>query len=163
MSRDTLTHLDGDGNAHMVDVGGKVPMRRRATAEAQLRMSKRAAELLTSGGVPKGDAGAVARIAGIMAAKRTPDLLPLCHPLPIDRVSVEIALEGQVATLTATVETSARTGVEMEALTAASVAALALWDMLKSVDADLEVSSVRLVEKVKDPIANRLPDPSEDA
>ena len=157
MSRDALTHLDGDGNARMVDVGGKVPMRRRATAEARLRMSAQAAELLAVGGVPKGDAGAVARIAGIMAAKRTPDLIPLCHPLPIDRVSVEIEVTGQVATLTATVETSARTGVEMEALTAASVAALALWDMLKSVDADLEVTSVRLVEKVKTATA---PDPS---
>lgn len=155
MPDDQLTHLDAAGHAQMVDVGAKPPMRRRATAQATLRMSERAAAVLSAGTTPKGDALGVARIAGIMGAKRTADLIPLCHPLPIDRVNIQVSLAGQVATLTASVETTAKTGIEMEALTAASVAALALWDMLKGVDADLEVTSVRLIEKVKEPVPDR--------
>lgn len=145
----SLTHLDADGNAHMVGVGHKPPLARRATAEARVRMSALAARLFAGGELPKGDAVAVARIAGIMAAKRTPELIPLCHPLPIDRVAVDVTMDGDVAVVRATVETTARTGVEMEALTAASVAALAVWDMVKGVDPDLAIERVVLVEKVK--------------
>lgn len=135
----------------MVGVGHKPLQQRRAVAEATVRMSPRAARAISEGTLPKGDAGAVARVAGIMGAKRTPDLIPLCHPLPIERASVEIEPNPDQGTvhIVATVETIARTGVEMEALTAASVAALAVYDMVKGVDPDITIEGVRLVEKTK--------------
>jgi cyclic pyranopterin phosphate synthase len=136
----------------MVGVGHKPVQRRVARAEATVRMTPSAAESITEGSLPKGDAGAVARVAGIMAAKRASDLIPLCHPLPIDRVAVDVATDpvAGVVTVTATVETSAKTGVEMEALTAAAVGALAVYDMVKGVDRGVEIGGVRLLEKTKD-------------
>ncbi|MGD9696737.1 MAG: cyclic pyranopterin monophosphate synthase MoaC [Thermoleophilia bacterium] len=144
-----LTHLDEAGRARMVGVGHKPVVARRAVAEAIVRMAPATARVIAAGGLPKGDAAAVARIAGIMAAKRTPELVALCHPLPIDRAAVDVAVEADdgVVRVTATVETTARTGVEMEALTAASVAALNVWDLVKGVDPDLAIESVRLIEK----------------
>jgi len=144
-------HLDESGHARMVGVGHKPLQERRAVAEATVRMSPAAVRAISEGTLPKGDAGAVARVAGIMGAKRTPDLIPLCHPLPIERASVEVEPHpdrGEVHIL-ATVETIARTGVEMEALTAAAVAALAVYDMVKGVDPDITIETIRLVEKTK--------------
>ena len=145
------SHLDEHGHARMVGVGHKPLQRRIATAEAIVRMSPDAARSITDGTLPKGDAGAVARVAGIMAAKRTPDLIPLCHPLPIERAVVDVATDPGtgLVTIKATVETSAKTGVEMEALTAATVAALAMYDMVKGVDRGVTIESIRLLEKTK--------------
>jgi cyclic pyranopterin monophosphate synthase len=132
----------------MVDVGPKPPTRREAVASARIRIGAEALALITSGGLPKGDAFAVARIAGIQAAKRTADLIPLCHPLPIEAVEVKIEPEPPDAVrITASVRITARTGVEMEALTAVSVAALALYDMCKSVTRDIEIGPIRLDRK----------------
>jgi cyclic pyranopterin phosphate synthase len=143
-----LTHLDGKGQARMVDVSGKAVTLRRAVATARVRMEPATLELITSGRAAKGDVAATARIAGIMAAKRTSDLIPLCHPLPLTRVSVEIEPEGDSALrVTATAETEARTGVEMEALTAASVAALTVYDMCKAVDRGMIIQDVGLQSK----------------
>jgi cyclic pyranopterin phosphate synthase len=135
----------------MVGVGHKPVQIRVARAEATVRMTAAAARSITEGSLPKGDAGAVARIAGIMAAKRTSDLIPLCHPLPIERVVVDVATDPDtgVVTVLATVETSAKTGVEMEALTAAAVGALAVYDMVKGVDRGVEITGVRLLRKTK--------------
>ncbi|WP_217914266.1 cyclic pyranopterin monophosphate synthase MoaC [Miltoncostaea marina] len=144
-----LTHLDARGAARMVGVGHKPPVARRAVAEALVRMAPASARLMSEGGLPKGDAAAVARVAGIMAAKRTPELVALCHPLPIDRAAVDVAVDpaaGEVR-IRAEVETTARTGVEMEALTAASVAALNVYDLVKGVDPAVVIERVRLVEK----------------
>jgi cyclic pyranopterin phosphate synthase len=145
------SHLDDHGHARMVGVGHKPPQRRIARAEARVRMSPEAARSITDGSLPKGDAGAVARIAGIMGAKRTAELIPLCHPLPIERAAVEVATDPDagLVTIQATVETSAKTGVEMEALTAAAVAALATYDMVKGVDRGVTIESIRLLEKTK--------------
>jgi cyclic pyranopterin phosphate synthase len=146
-----LTHLDERGEARMVGVGHKPPVARRAVAEARVRMAPASARAMSEGRLPKGDAAAVARVAGIMAAKRTPELVALCHPLPIDRAAVEVVVDpdaGEVL-ITATVETTARTGVEMEALTAASVAALNVYDLVKGVDPAIVIEGVRLVEKTK--------------
>ena len=146
-----LTHLDERGRARMVGVGHKPVQARRAVAEGVVRMSPDAARRIVEGTVPKGDVGAVARVAGIMGAKRTADLIPLCHPLPLDRVDLEVEVDpaaGEV-TLRAAVETSARTGVEMEALTAVSVAALAVYDMVKGVDRGVSIERVRLLAKTK--------------
>ena len=137
----------------MVDVGQKPVERRVATAEARVTMSTHAAELLASGGLPKGDAAAVARVAAIIAAKRTPELIPLCHPLPIDGIDVDVTVDGVHAIVTATVRTSAKTGVEMEALTAVTVGALAVWDMVKGVDPNLQIDGVRLISKTKAPVS----------
>ncbi len=148
-----LTHLDARGDARMVGVGHKQVVGRRAVAEAVVRMAPASARAMLDGDLPKGDAAAVARIAGIMAAKRTPDLIALCHPLPIDRAGVDVEIlpdEGAVR-IRAEVETTARTGVEMEALTAASVAALNVYDLVKGIDKEIVIESVRLVEKVKGP------------
>jgi cyclic pyranopterin monophosphate synthase len=146
-----LTHLDARGQAHMVGVGHKPPVARRAVAEAVVRMAPASARAMADGALPKGDAAAVARVAGIMAAKRTPELIALCHPLPIDRAAVEVTVDAEAgeARITATVETTARTGVEMEALTAASVAALNVYDLVKGVDPDIVIDGVRLLEKTK--------------
>jgi cyclic pyranopterin phosphate synthase len=146
-----LTHLDARGEARMVGVGHKPPVLRRAVAEAVVRMRPESARAMSDGTLPKGDAAAVARVAGIMAAKRTPDLVALCHPLPIDRAAVDVAVDADAGavTITATVETTARTGVEMEALTAASVAALNVNDLVKGIDAAIVIERVRLLEKTK--------------
>ncbi len=131
----------------MVDVGGKPQSRRRAVARAVLRMAPETASRL--GDLPKGDALAAAQIAGIMAAKRTSELIPLCHPLPLTHVGVELEVGESAVEITATAETTAQTGVEMEALVAATVAALTIYDMAKAVDRDLVVAEVRLLEKTK--------------
>jgi cyclic pyranopterin phosphate synthase len=131
----------------MVDVGSKPVTERRAVASAQLRIGSELHALLRGGGVPKGDAFGVARVAGIMAAKRTADLIPLCHTLPLTSVSVDLTLQARAVLVRATVTTSARTGVEMEALTAASVAALTLYDMCKSLDRGMVITRVALEEK----------------
>src|SRR5215210_5845296 len=130
----------------MVDVGGKPLSRRRAVAQATLRVKPETAARLTD--LPKGDALAAAKLAGIMAAKRTSELIPLCHPLPLTHVSVEIEVGDEVEIL-ASAETTAQTGVEMEALVAASVAALTVYDMAKAIDPEMKVTEVRLVEKTK--------------
>jgi cyclic pyranopterin phosphate synthase len=143
-----LSHLDEAGRVRMVDVGGKPASRRRATARAVLTMAGETASRLRD--LPKGDALATAELAGIMAAKRTSELIPLCHQLPLSVVEVRAeVLEGAVE-ITATAETTAQTGVEMEALVAASVAALTVYDMAKAIDAGMAVSEVRLLEKVKE-------------
>ena len=142
-----LTHIDEHGAARMVDVGAKAVTRRRAVAEAIVRMKPETLAMIVEGRMPKGDVFAVARIAGIQAAKRTPDLIPLCHPLPITSASVELEPLDAAVRITATVVTDAKTGIEMEALTAAAVAGLALYDMCKAVDRGMELASVRLLEK----------------
>jgi cyclic pyranopterin monophosphate synthase len=148
---DELTHLDERGRAHMVGVGHKPAVRRVARARASVHVAPATAALMRDGDVPKGDVAAVARLSGIAAAKRTPDLVMLCHPLPLDRVrmEVEVAAEGLV-TLEAEVETTARTGVEMEALTAVAVAALNVYDMVKGVDPAPRIGEIVLVEKRTD-------------
>lgn len=144
-----LTHLDERGHARMVDVGGKRETERVAVARAEVRMRPETLALIQSGGVPKGDVIGVARVAGIMAAKRTGDLIPLCHPLPITQASVDFAFDeaGSRVLIEARVSTVGRTGVEMEALTACSVAALTIYDMAKAVDKDMVIGAIRLVKK----------------
>jgi cyclic pyranopterin phosphate synthase len=145
MSR--LTHLDASGAAHMVDVSDKADTVREAVAEGRIMMNAAALDAIRASTLKKGDALSVARVAGIMAAKRTSDLIPLCHPLPITKVSVEFAfLDGGIA-VTATVRCTGQTGVEMEALTAASVALLTLYDMGKAVDKAMVIDGVRLLTK----------------
>lgn len=143
-----FSHVDDAGRVRMVDVGGKPQSRRRAVARAVLRMAPETASRL--GDLPKGDALAAAQIAGIMAAKRTSELIPLCHPLPLTHVGVELEVGADAVEITASAETTAQTGVEMEALVAASVAALTIYDMAKAVDGDLVVGEVRLLEKTKE-------------
>ncbi|MBB1490824.1 MULTISPECIES: cyclic pyranopterin monophosphate synthase MoaC [unclassified Paracoccus (in: a-proteobacteria)] len=144
----TLTHFDASGQAHMVDVSGKEPTAREAVAEAAVVMSPETLAL-AQGGAAKGDVLGVARLAGIMGAKRTADLIPLCHPLPLDKVALDLipdpALPG--IRITATARTTGRTGVEMEALTAATVAALTVYDMLKAAQKDMRIEGVRLLRK----------------
>ena len=142
-----LSHLDDQGAARMVDVSAKPETERVATAGCRVVLAPETLELLASAGLPKGDALAVARVAGIMGAKRTPDLIPLCHPLPITGVEVDLALEAGAVRVTATVRTTGRTGVEMEALTAAATAALTLYDMVKGVQRDVRVEDLRLLAK----------------
>lgn len=143
----SLTHLDERGAARMVDVTAKDVTVRTAVAEGRVTVSPEVVALLRGGGVPKGDALAVARIAGIQAAKRTPDLIPLCHPLAIHGVSVELEVRDDAVAIEATVRTADRTGVEMEALTCVCVAALALIDMVKAVDPGAVICDVALREK----------------
>jgi len=144
----TLTHIDADGAARMVDVGGKAVTRRRALARGAVRMSAEALKLVAEGS-KKGDVLQVARIAGISGAKRTSDLIPLCHPLPLDAVKVTLAIDeaASAVVIEAEATTSGRTGVEMEALTAVSVAALTVYDMVKAVDKGLVIEQVLLLEK----------------
>jgi cyclic pyranopterin monophosphate synthase len=143
-----LTHLNAKGEAHIVDIGDKATTRRRAVASARLEAQAETITLILGGSLKKGDALAVARIAGIMAAKKTAELIPLCHPIPLTRVEVEIVGDGATSlVVTATAETTAQTGVEMEAMTAASVAALTLYDMAKSHDRAMRIESVQLDEK----------------
>ena len=147
MSR--LTHFNTDGDAHMVDVGDKAETRRVAVAEGRIRMRPETLALVTEGGHEKGDVLAVARVAGIMSAKRTADLIPLCHPLPLSRVEIDLAPDESESTIhcRATAETVARTGVEMEALTAVQITLLTVYDMCKAVDRGMTIEAVRLVEK----------------
>jgi cyclic pyranopterin monophosphate synthase len=144
-----LTHLDSEGHAHMVDVSAKDDTRREAVARGAVLMQPATLELIVAGGLPKGDVLAVARIAGIMAAKRAPDLIPLCHPLLLTHVSVELRPDpARTAVLIeATVRTSGKTGVEMEALVAVSAAALTIYDMCKAVDRGMRISDIRLAQK----------------
>jgi cyclic pyranopterin monophosphate synthase len=143
-----LTHLNEKGEAHIVDIGDKAVTRRRAVAQARLTGKATTIATILGGGLKKGDALAVARVAGIMAAKKTSDLIPLCHPIPLTKFSVEIEGDGATSILIrATAETTGQTGVEMEALTAASVTALTLYDMAKAVDRAMVISDLCLVEK----------------
>ncbi len=144
---DRLTHLDDDGNAHMVDVTEKAETRRRAVARGRVLMAPATVALLRAGDNPKGDALGVARVAGILAAKRASDLIPLCHPLPITRVAVDLALVDAGVEIEAEVRVTGKTGVEMEALTAVSIAALTLYDMVKAVDRACVITDIRLEEK----------------
>jgi len=143
-----LSHVDESGAVRMVDVGDKPVSRRRARARAVVRMASETAARLAE--LPKGDALGAARIAGIMAAKRTSDLIPLCHSLPLTHVQVELEVGTDSVEITASAETAAQTGVEMEALVAATVAALTIYDMAKGVDSGMEIAEVRLLEKVKE-------------
>lgn len=145
MSR--LTHIDEAGAARMVDVSDKPETTREAAARGRVLMRPETLALIAGAKAPKGDVLAVARIAGIAAAKRTSDLIPLCHPLAISAVTVELELLADAVEITATVRTTGRTGVEMEALTAVSVAALALYDMVKAVDRGMRIEAVRVVRK----------------
>jgi len=147
---DELSHVDESGAIRMVDVGGKPSVRRRATARAFVRMSSGTAARLRA--LPKGDALATAQVAGIMAAKRTAELIPLCHPLPLTHVDVGLEVEDGGVAIEASAETTAQTGVEMEALTAAVVAALTVYDMAKAIDKEMVVEDVRLLEKTKDAV-----------
>ena len=144
-----LSHVDETGSVRMVDVGGKPLSRRRAVARASVRMSPATARRL--GTLPKGDALTTAQLAGVMAAKRTSELIPLCHPLPLSAINVHVAIVENGADITSTVETTAQTGVEMEALVAVSVAALTIYDMAKAVDDSMAIADVRLLEKTKEP------------
>ena len=143
-----LSHLDETGAVRMVDVGAKPVQRRRARAQARVRMAPETAARLSE--LPKGDAFAAARLAGIMAAKRTSELIPLCHPLPLTHVAVELEVGDDSVEITTSAETQAQTGVEMEALVAATAAALTVYDMAKGVDSGMEIGEVRLLEKVKE-------------
>jgi cyclic pyranopterin monophosphate synthase len=149
LSDSELTHLGADGRAEMVDVSDKDVTQRRAVARAVVRVTPQTAELVAAGDAPKGDVIGVARIAGIQAAKRTHELIPLCHQLPLSFVGVEAAIdvEAGVIELTAEARTTARTGVEMEALTAASVAALTIYDMVKGVERGAVIEQIELLEK----------------
>jgi cyclic pyranopterin phosphate synthase len=142
-----MNHLDADGNVRMVDVGAKEPTDRVAVAVASIVMDTSTRDRLFAGDLPKGDALATVRIAAIQATKKTPDLIPLCHPIAVDRVDVQIGQTDTGATIEVTVGVHARTGVEMEAMTAASVGALALYDMIKGIDRNAYVESVKLLEK----------------
>ena len=144
-----LSHVDETGDVRMVDVGGKPLSRRRAVATATVRMAQETTRRLRE--LPKGDALATAQVAGIMAAKRTAELIPLCHQLPLSHVAVELEIGESSVEITATAETTAQTGVEMEALVAASVAALTVYDMAKAIDREMVVEAVRLLEKTKEP------------
>jgi cyclic pyranopterin phosphate synthase len=145
----SLSHVDEAGRVHMVDVGAKPASRRRAAARAFVRMRAETAARLRS--LPKGDALTTAQLAGIMAAKRTAELVPLCHPLPLSHVAVDLKVLEDGVEIRAAAETIAQTGVEMEALTAAAVAALTVYDMAKSVDDEMVVTELRLLEKSKEP------------
>ena len=147
MSEQGLTHLNAAGEARMVDVSDKPVSVRTATAAGRVRLSAACVAALRGGNVPKGDALAVARIAGIMAAKKTPELVPLCHPLMISGVDVTAEVTDDGVDLRATVRTAERTGVEMEALTAVSVAGLAVVDMIKAIDRDATITDVRVIAK----------------
>jgi len=142
-----LTHFDAKGDAHMVDVSAKPVTERLAVARGEVKMSPETLEIVRQGTAKKGDVLGVARLAGIMAAKRTSDLIPLCHPLPITSVSLELAAAERGVTVEARVRTTGQTGVEMEALTAVTVACLTVYDMLKAVEKGMEIGEIRLVFK----------------
>ena len=142
-----LTHLDESGKARMVDVGAKQPTQREAVASGRIRMSPDALAAIRDGQVPKGDVLAAARIAGIMAAKKTAELIPLCHPLALDSVTLDFTLEADGVRATASARLTGKTGVEMEALTATSVALLTIYDMAKAIDKGMIIDGVRLIAK----------------
>ena len=142
-----LTHLDEHGNARMVDLGGKLPSQRIAVASGRITMTSAALAAIRAGDAPKGDVLGAARIAGIMAAKKTAELIPLCHPLALDAVTLEFAFEPDAITARATASLTGKTGVEMEALTAVSVALLTVYDMAKALDKGMVIGGVRLIEK----------------
>jgi cyclic pyranopterin phosphate synthase len=142
-----LTHLNERGEARIVDIGDQPATRRRAVARARLEAKPETIDAILGGKLKKGDALAVARVAGIMAAKKTSELIPLCHPIALTSVAVDIAAEGPALSIVATAETTGPTGVEMEALTAASIAALTLYDMAKSMDRGMRIATVELIEK----------------
>ena len=144
-----LSHVTEAGDVRMVDVGGKPLSRRRAVARGVVRMAPETAQRLRE--LPKGDALATAQVAGIMAAKRTSELIPLCHPIPLSHVEVSLELGAEGVVILAGVETTAQTGVEMEALAAVSVAALTVYDMAKAIDKGMAVTDIKLVEKTKEP------------
>ena len=144
-----LTHFDGQGHAHMVDVSDKDVTARVAVAEGHIKMAPETYDIIAEGRAKKGDVLSVARLAGIMGAKKTPDLIPLCHPLPVTKVAVELTLDPDLpgVRIEGTVKTTGQTGVEMEALTAVSVAALTVYDMAKAVDRAMEIGGIRVVLK----------------
>ena len=144
-----LSHIDETGHAHMVDVGAKADTERIAIAQGEVVMKKETLGLIQAGAIKKGDVLTVAQIAGITAAKRTSDLIPLCHPLPLTHIDVDLSLEQHLpgVRITATVKTTGKTGVEMEALTAVSVAALAIYDMAKAAEKTMKIQNIRLIEK----------------
>lgn len=144
-----LTHFDGKGDAHMVDVSDKAVTARIAVAEGHVRMAPATYQTIAEGRAKKGDVLAVAQLAGIMGAKKTPDLIPLCHPLPVTKVAVEMTLDATLpgVRIEATVKTTGQTGVEMEALTAVSTAALTVYDMAKAVDKEMEIGGIRVLLK----------------
>ena len=145
----SLTHFDAKGDAHMVDVSDKPSTARVATAEGWVKMARETFEIISEGRAKKGDVLGVARLAGIMGAKKTPELIPLCHPLPITKVSIDLELDTDLpgVRITATVKTTGQTGVEMEALTAVSTAALTVYDMAKAVDKAMEIGGIRVMLK----------------
>jgi cyclic pyranopterin phosphate synthase len=147
MSNSDLTHIDASGNAHMVDVADREVTTRTATTVGRVLLSQEVVTLLRDGTVPKGDVLATARIAGIMATKRTPDLIPLCHPIAVHGVSVELVVVDDGVEITATVKTADRTGVEMEALTAVAVAGLTVIDMVKALDPGATITDVKMIHK----------------
>jgi cyclic pyranopterin phosphate synthase len=144
-----LTHFDAKGDAHMVDVSDKAVTSRIATAAGWVKMASQTFDIISEGRAKKGDVLGVARLAGIMGAKKTPDLIPLCHPLPVTKVSVDLTLDPELpgVQIEATVKTTGQTGVEMEALTAVSTAALTVYDMIKAVDKAMEIGGIRVVLK----------------
>jgi cyclic pyranopterin phosphate synthase len=147
MSNSDLTHIDASGNAHMVDVADREVTTRTATTVGRVLLSEKVVTLLRDGAVPKGDVLATARIAGIMATKRTPDLIPLCHPIAVHGVSVDLVVVDDGVEITATVKTADRTGVEMEALTAVAVAGLTVIDMVKAIDPGATITDVKMIHK----------------
>lgn len=149
-----LSHVDDIGHAHMVDVTGKPTVSRRATATATVTMSPECACQVTANTIKKGDVLTTAELAGIMAAKRTPELIPLCHPLSLDHIDLECKIIETTVRITATVTSRERTGVEMEALTAASVAALTIFDMCKAVDPAMTIGPIRVESKIKDGVTS---------
>lgn len=144
-----LTHLREDGSAAMVDVSGKPVVRREATARGFIRLREETVAAITDGSVPKGDVLAVARVAGIQAAKRTADLIPLCHQLPLTKVAIDFEPRPDGIAIACTVKTDAKTGVEMEALTGVSLAALTIYDMCKAIDPAMAIEGITLIEKTK--------------
>ncbi len=144
-----LTHFDGKGDAHMVDVSGKAVTSRVAIAQGHIKMASETFDMISEGRAKKGDVLSVARLAGIMGAKKTPELIPLCHPLPITKVAVELTTDATLpgVRIEATVKTTGQTGVEMEALTAVSTAALTVYDMVKAVDKAMEIGGIRVILK----------------
>jgi len=144
---DEMNHLDNEGRVRMVDVGEKAPTKRRAVAESVVIMAATTRDRLFGGDLPKGDAIATVRIAAIMGAKQTSSLVPLCHPLPIESVTVDVEPSESGATVTVTATVTAKTGIEMEAMTGAAVGAVALYDMIKGIDRGAEIGGVRLLEK----------------
>lgn len=150
MKNERFSHLDESGEARMVDVGEKPVQVRTARAVAELHCNPATIRLLAERALPKGDVLAVARVAGIQAAKQTAGLIPLCHSLPLDKVTVDFTVEEDRIHIAAMAKTSAKTGVEMEALTAASLAALTLYDMMKAVDKTMRIEGIRVVEKIKE-------------